>query len=91
MRADPRVGVERIGESGLGSLENLAATPPHWGVFEGRMAPPSSRGCWRLRFLHYGVPHGGGAYLDEPLAPPGVESRRVRQELRAVQKIMLRT
>ena len=86
-----RVGVERIGEIGHRSLENLAPHPPHPGVFEARMAPPSSRGCWRLRFLHYGVPPGGAAYLAEPLAPPGVESRRVRQELRAVQKIMLRT
>ena len=84
-----RVGVERIGEIGHRYLENLAPHPPYPGVFEGRMAPPSFGRCWRLRFLHYGVPHGGRAYLAEPLAPPGVESRRVRQEPTAQQKITL--
>ena len=29
------------------------------GVFDGRMAPPSSRGCWRCTFSPRSLPHGG--------------------------------
>ena len=54
------------------------------------MAPPSSRGCWRLRFLPRSVPHGGRAYLAEQLAPLRRELGREPwgpPELTALQKI----
>lgn len=59
MRADPRVGVERIGEIGHGSLENLAAPPPIGGFSTVEWHRRVREGAGALRFYTMAFPMAG--------------------------------